>query len=196
MIDILETAAITVSGFLIKKYVFLEPDMEAKKQRIFYWISFFLIGIVFLIFGKDAATMSALLLIGISICLGRKKHRLRGVFLMVPFPGIINGLLVPVLLVPPYLLGLTAEVTLFYQFMVYGVLFLGLIIFYVKGKEWRSWFDENMQHRRLGKSEKYLLWMVGILMLFFSREVASQTGTAGADMMAPGGILARLRSSH
>ncbi len=188
MIDILETAAITISGFLIKKYVFLEPDMEAKKQRIFYWISIFLIGIVFPVLGKDAATASALLLIGISICLGRKKHRLRGLFLMVPFPGIINGLLVPVLLVPPYLLGLTAEVTLFYQFMVYGVLFLGLIIFYVKGKEWRSWFEENMQHRRLGKSEKYLLWMVGILMLFFSSEVASQTGTAGADIMASGGI--------
>lgn len=132
MIDILETAAITISGFLIKKYVFLEPDMEAKKQRIFYWISIFLIGIVFPVLGKDVATASALLLIGISICLGRKKHRLRGLFLMVPFPGIINGLLVPVLLVPPYLLGLTAEVTLFYQFMVYGVLFLGLIIFYVK----------------------------------------------------------------
>ena len=31
ILEILETAAITISGFLIKKYVFLEPDMEAKK---------------------------------------------------------------------------------------------------------------------------------------------------------------------
>ena len=41
ILEILETAAITISGFLIKKYVFLEPDMEAKKQRFFYLISFF-----------------------------------------------------------------------------------------------------------------------------------------------------------
>ena len=55
ILEILETAAITVRGFLIKKYVFLESDMEAKKQKFFYLVSFFLIGIVFLAFGKDIA---------------------------------------------------------------------------------------------------------------------------------------------
>ncbi len=77
--DILETAAITISGFLIKKYVFLEPDMEAKKQRVFYIVSFFLIGIVFLTFGKDMASMAALFMIGLNICLGRRKNRLWGI---------------------------------------------------------------------------------------------------------------------
>ena len=67
ILEILETTAITVSGFLIKKYVFLEADMEAKKQKFFYLLSFFLIGVVFLIFGKDAANMTALLLIGLNI---------------------------------------------------------------------------------------------------------------------------------
>lgn len=175
MLEILETATIAISGFLIKKYVFLEPDMEANKQRIFYWISFFLIGIIFVVWGKDAATMAALLLIGLNICLGRKKHRLQGLILMIPFMGIINGLLVPPLLVPPYLLFMTADATAIYQFAVYGVLFLLLVLFYVKGKEWRGWFQENIRHRSLRKSEKYLLWMIGILMLFFSNEVAAQT---------------------
>ncbi len=55
LLAVLETAAIAVSGFLIKKYVFLEPDMEEKKQRIFYLISFLLISIVFIFLGKDAA---------------------------------------------------------------------------------------------------------------------------------------------
>lgn len=54
MLGILETAAIAVCGFLIKKYVFLEHDMEAEKQRIFYLVSFFLIGIVFLSLGKTS----------------------------------------------------------------------------------------------------------------------------------------------
>lgn len=176
IIEILETASIAVSGFLIKKYVFLEPDMEAGKQRIFEWISFFLIGILFFVFGKDAATMAALFLIGLNICLGRKIHRLRGLLLMIPFPGIINGLLVPFLLVPPYLLSFPEREKLIYQFAVYGILILLLVLFYVKGREWRNWFQENMRHRSLRRSEKYLLWMVGVLMLFFSNEVALQTG--------------------
>ncbi len=174
ILEILETAAIAVSGFLIKKYVFLEPDMEAGKQRILYLVSFILIGIVFFAFGKDAATMSALFMIGLNICLGRKKHRLRGLLLMIPFPGIINGLFVPVLLVPPYLFALPAQETWIYQFMIYGVLSVLLVLFYVKGRNWRSWFYENMQHRSLRKSEKYLLWMIGILMLLFANHTAMQ----------------------
>ena len=187
VIDILETAAITASGFLIKKYVFLEPDMEEKKQRIFYGISFLIICAAFLVFGKDAATMAALFMIGLNICLGRKEHRLWGLFLMIPFPGIINGLLLPVLLVPPYLLSLSAQGVLRYQVIVYGVLFLLLASFYGKGKSWRSWFQENIRHRSLRKSEKYLLWVIGILMLFFSNEVAAQIGAERLDAAAIGG---------
>ncbi|MCH5270958.1 MAG: HD-GYP domain-containing protein [Lachnospiraceae bacterium] len=185
-IDILETAAVTLSGFLAKKYVFLEPDMETKKQRIFYMISFFLITGVFFVFGKDAAIIVTGVLIGLNICLGRKKHRLRGLFLMIPLMGIINGLLMPIMLVPPYLLSLSVQGTLIYQVMVYGILSVLLIFFYVKGRKWRIWFHENMRHRSLRISEKYLLWMVGILMMFFSnsgimRIVAERGNLQAAD---------------
>ena len=186
IIGILETAAVTLSGFLAKKYVFLEPDMETKKQRIFYVISFFLIVGVFFAFGKDAASVAVMLLIGLNICLGRKKHRLRGLFLMIPLMGIINGLLMPIMLVPPYMLSLSMQDTLIYQAMVYGVLFALLVLFYVKGRKWRIWFHENMKHRSLQKSEQYLLWMVGILMMFFSnsgvmRIVADRGNLQAAD---------------
>ena len=134
LIDVLETAAIVISGFLIKKYVFLEPDMEGGRQRKFYLLSVLVTGIVFLLFGKDAASMAALLMIGLNICLGRKKKRLLGLFLMIPFPGIINGLLVPALLVPPYLLALPEQETRIYQLVIYGLLLVLLLLFYVKGK--------------------------------------------------------------
>lgn len=184
ILEILETAAITANGFLIKKYVFLEPDMEAGKQRIFYLASFFLIGIMFLILGKDAATMAALFMIGLNIFISRKRHRLRGLFLMIPFPGIINGLLVPVLLVPPYLFALPRHETQIYQFILYGVLSVLLILFYIKGRDWRSWFYENMQHRSLHKSEKYLLWVAGILMLFFSNNISIQIEMYNSNVRA------------
>ena len=174
ILEILETAAITIGGFLIKKYVFLEPDMETKKQRNFYVVSFLLVSVVFLAFGKDIASLAALFMIQLNICLSRDKHRLRSLVLLIPFLGIVNGLLLPILFVPPYLLSLSTQEAFVYQFAAYGLLFVLLIIFYVKGRNWRSWFYENMQHRKLRKSEKYLLWMVGILMLFFSNIVAKQ----------------------
>ena len=184
ILEILETAAITIGGFLIKKYVFLEQDLETKKQRNFYMVSFLLISIVFLAFGKDIASLVALFMIELNICLSRDKHKLRSLVLLIPFLGIINGLLLPILFVPPYLLSLSAQAAFVYQFAAYGLLFVLLIIFYVKGRNWRSWFYENIQHRKLRKSEKYLLWMVGILMLFFSNVVAKQIleadGNAGA----------------
>lgn len=191
LLEILETATITVSGFLIKKYVFLEPDMETEKQRGFYLLSFFVIGIAFLIFGKDAANMAALLMIGLNICLGRKKHRLQGLISMIPFPGIINGLLVPVLLVPPYLLALPAQETQIYQFMLYGGLAVLLILFYWKGKSWRGWFQENMQNRSLRKSERYLLWVIGILMLLFANHTTMQIMVDSGNVRAADRIYGR-----
>ena len=191
LLEILETASIAVSGFLIKKYVFLEPDMEAEKQRMFYLVSFLVIGIAFFTFGKDIASFTALFMIGLNICFGRKQHKLRGLFLMIPFPGIINGLLVPVLLVPPYLLALQVRETQVYQFILYGVLTLVLILFYVKGKNWRSWFHENMQHRSLRRSEKYLLWVIGILMLLFSNQMAMQITLDGGNVRMADSIYGR-----
>lgn len=184
MLEILETATIFVSGFLIKKYVFLEPDMEEKKQRIFYFVSFFLLGIIFFAFGKDTAIIATLFMIGLNIGLGRKKHRLRGLFLMIPFPGIISGLSVPALLVPPYLFAFTEQQTRMYQFIMYGILLILLLLFYVKGRDWRRWFRENMQHRSLRKSEKYLLWVIGIVMLFFSNNTAIQIAVYNENAQA------------
>ena len=186
MIGMLETASIAVSGFLIKKYVFLEPDMEVKKQRIFYWISFFLIGSVFLACGKDAASLAAIFLIELNIWFGRKKGRAWVLFLIIPLVGIINGLLGPILLVPPYLLSLSAQEVSLYQFMVYGILCLLLALFYVRGREWRSWFQENIQHRSLRKSENCLLWMIGIVMLFFSNELSVQKKAGRMDEFLTG----------
>ncbi len=71
MIGLLETAAIAVSGFLVKKYVFLEADMEEKKQRIFYWISLLLTAAAFLVFGKDTASLTAVFLIGLNVLLAK-----------------------------------------------------------------------------------------------------------------------------
>lgn len=107
--------------------------------------------------------------------------------MIIPFLGIINGLLVPVLLVPPYLLSMSGQGTAVYQFIAYGVVFLLLALFYVRGQKWRSWFYENMRCRRLRKSEKCLLWSIGLLMMVFSNEIAVQlTADRGNAQLADG----------
>lgn len=168
ILGILEIAAIAICGLLLKKYVFLEPDMKPWAQRIFYGVGVLLVAGVFYAFGKDIASIALLVLIGLNIFLARKKYRLPGLLLMIPFLGMINGLLTPVMLVPPYLLSLSERQTQLYQFIAYGVLAVLLLLFGVKGRKWRAWFRENMRHRSLRRSEKCLLWMVGVLMLFFS----------------------------
>lgn len=59
-----------------------------------------------------------------------------------------------------------------------------LVLFYVKGKSWRGWFDENMRRRSLRKSERYLLWVIGILMLLFSNHTAMQITVDGGNVRA------------
>lgn len=172
--NILEVITIAIGIFLIERYVFLEPGMEIRKQKLFYLVS--IVGIIALFFfmGKDAATWASLIAGGLNIVLGRKKHRLRGFFLILPIPGILNGLVVPVFVMAPNLLGLSERTTLYYSFLMYGVLALILLCFFIKGKDWRKWFRENMNKRHLQKWESILLYVTGILLLSFSNIMARQ----------------------
>lgn len=175
ILNICEVAVITVTGFIIRKYVFLEPSLPRKKQQLFYIISAALIALCYFLLGKDAAELLALTLTGLNTVLGRKKYKLLGLLLMIPFPGIINGLLIPVLRIPPYLLSFSENGLAIWQFIAYLTIFILFAVFYFFGRTWRTWFDDNARGRTLRLSEKLLLCVIGILMLFFSNEVAAQT---------------------
>ena len=185
IMGIFETVLIISVGFLIKKYVFLEPDMEPKKRHIFYAVCFPIIAAVFIIFGKDAASLTVIVSLGIYICLAREKRRLFGLLLTIPFLGIINGLFVPIILVPPFLLSLSETWTTVYQLAVYTVLAVLLLLFYFKGRKWRVWFHENLKNRSLRVSERGLLWIVGIVMMLFVNAGVMSVVTNGGDVQNP-----------
>ncbi len=174
IMDMLETAAITVGGFLIRKYLFLEQDMENGRQQAFLCISAVVLLGVFFLMGKDAASISALLLIGLNIILSRKGHRPWGFFLIIPILGILNGLLVPFLVIIPQLLFTSEMLRLAYCLVVYGALALLLFLFYMRGRNWRIYFRENIQNRRMRSWEKILLCVVGTFMVTFSEIMARQ----------------------
>lgn len=181
ILGMLETAVIVSVGFLIKKYVFLEPEMEPKKRHIFYAIGLAIVAAVFFTLGKDAASIAVVAMIGVYICLAREKRRLFGLLLMIPFLGIINGLLVPIILIPPYLLSLSDTGTMIYQFAVYILLAALLVLFYVRGRKWRAWFRDNMKNRSLRVMERGLLWIVGIAMMLFVNAGVMKIVTEGEN---------------
>ena len=171
ILDILYLLIVTIVLFMVRKYVFFEPDLDREKQRIFYVISFLIGLIVQFVFDITSATLAMQLIVGLNICLARRKYRLLGFLVaLIPMLGIANGLLTPLTMVA-YALDMSEQAAMIYQYMLCGVLLLLWVIFYVKGKSWRSWFDENMRYRRLDKSEQWLLWAVGIMMLIFATEI-------------------------
>lgn len=174
MNDVLEIITIVVGVFLLENYVFLEPEMEVAKQKLFYLSSIVCIVIGFIIFGKDAATFVAVLAGGLNIILRRNEHRLRGFFLTIPLLGILNGLVVPILVVAPHLIGFTDRGMLSYRLFVYAFLLLLLVLFFARGRNWREWFRENIQKRCMRRWEKILLCVVGTLLLSYSDIVERQ----------------------
>lgn len=177
ILNLCEVTAIAIIGFLIRKYVFLEPSLQPKKQRIFYIISIAVIALGFVLFGKDAAEIICLGLIGLNTFLARKQSRFIGFLLMIPFPGIINGLLIPILRLPPYIFSFSERGAAIWQISFYGIVFVLLAVFYFAGGKWRMWFDDNAQGRELRSGEKILLCVIGILMLIFSdpNDISLQT---------------------
>ncbi len=185
LVGILETAAVTVGGFMIKKYLFLEPDMENGRQQIYYGVSACVLLLIFFTLGKDAATIAALLLIGLNIILGRRGCRPWGLFLMLPVLGILNGLLVPFLVIMPQLFFASARARFAYCLTVYGILALLLFLFYIRGKGWRTYFRENIQKRQMRSWEKILLCVVGTFMVSFS-EIAARQIDFNSQLLAAG----------
>lgn len=178
ILNLCEPAVITITGFLIRKYVFLEPGLSSKNQRIFYGVTAALTAICFALFGKDIADIAAIIMIGLNSALGRKKLRAMGLVSAIPLLGIINGLLVPILRLPPYLLKVSSETAVIWQAAVYSVVFGLMILFLVFGKKWRKWVEENVHDRSLRTGEWILLCVVGVLMMFFASNVALQTESA------------------
>ncbi len=172
--DILEVIVIAIGVLLLERYVFLEPGIDDNKRKaVFYLSSIIFTMAAFIIYGKDIAEMAVILAGGLNIAIGRKKHRLRGFFLLIPLPGILNGLVVPVLVILPNLL-FPEKARPVYCLCVYILLVFLMLLFYLKGTNWRKWFHENVQKRHMHRWEKILLFISGTLMMSFSDIMARQ----------------------
>lgn len=90
-----------------------------------------------------------------------------------PIIGIINGLFVPIIMLPTLLCDMSEERELIYRMILHTILYFGVFIFWIKGKNWRDNFADESQDRHLHKWEFALLGIVSILMTIFSFGIAA-----------------------
>lgn len=166
--DALEVIVVIICFFLLKKYVFLEKDLPEKQQRIFYLATAAAVGAIFLIFGNTAAEILSSAAVGLNIILAREKNnKLKGLLMILPL-FIINCIMVPLMVVPPYLLSIDPQV---YQLAVYGILIAAFAAFMILGREWRERFAYETKDRSLSLLERVILMIGGVLSEAFSIKI-------------------------
>ncbi len=167
IVSILEIVFMYVTLIIIEKYIFLEPQMEERKQKIFYAITMPIV-IICCIFSEFAGQAVMVVSIVINVVLGRKKRKALGVLTAIWAMGIMNGIFNPIIVSPTVFLKMDETATKIYQLILYVVIYVGMILFYFLGKDWRNRFNVDMKHRHLYKWEYALLVGVGTMMMVYS----------------------------
>lgn len=165
VLDLLETIIVSIAFFMIKKYIFLEKDLPGTRQRSFYLITGALVTTAFFIFGKSIAEMICAGAVVVNIILSRKRTQKLWGLMMFFSLSIINGIVVPIMVVPPYLFSIPEQV---YQLVVCSVLIALFAVFGVLGREWRRKFARETKDRNLSLLERITLIIGGVLTQFFS----------------------------
>lgn len=176
--DMLEVIIVSICFFLLKKYIFLEKDLPKKQQMIFYLATASAVGAAFFLFGNTAAEILCSAAVGINIVLVREKpHKLRGLLMILPL-FIINCIMVPLMVVPPYLLSINTQI---YQLAVYAVLIAAFAAFMILGKNWRKKFEHETKDRSLSLLERVMLMIGGVLSEIFSIKIGQTVNTGAAE---------------
>ena len=163
---ILENSIIYILLLLMTKYIFLEKLPDKEKYRAFYIITFAVV--VVASFFDVVAQIFAILFTGVAISIARNNNKIRGFFITFPVVGIINGLVVPILILPAILYELTEITVLVYRIIIHLLIMAGILIFLIKGKNWREKFALESSDRRLCRWEFILLGVVSVFVTIYS----------------------------
>ena len=163
----LEKTVILVLLFLIQRYVLLEKRLEKKKQIRFYIVTYIMTIILSIVWMEgEMVDLFMLFAIGLNNYLTRKEKKKIGFLMTIPSMGFINGILSPMFNLPE--LYFDKEFNVIYQFIMYSAIAVALILFWLRGKNWRQKFEMDMQNRRLQKWELGLCCVSGMLLTFYA----------------------------
>ncbi len=164
---LLESALLFVVLFGLARYVFLENMFQGKKGRIYYGI-FLILGVVLTAFNDG---VSQLLIFGslfISMVLGREKHRWIPVLQFLPWIGLADGILIPILTIPIKVIEDDLYKAAVYKISIYSIITVLVVGFLVFGRNWRRKFEEEVSNRRLSNWERIILCITGMLQMILS----------------------------
>lgn len=177
---ILENNMIYLLLLLLARYVFLERLPDKFQNRIFYISTFAVISITS-IFIDVVSQVLAIVFTGVAISIGRTRKKIVGFFITFPVVGIINGLIVPLLILPAILYEMTDVSTLVYRVVFHIILYIGVLLFWIKAKDWREKFNNESRDRSLQRWEFALLGVVSVIITLFSFGIQGIPGENGSN---------------
>lgn len=166
---------------LVAKYVFFEKGITGKANINFHVVA--LIGIlVSSIFIKDVKSGIPSIVLIVWLLKERKEKKVRGLLLLIPIMGIVDGLTQPIIGMP-YIFDSISATGNVYGMIVCGILAAVMVVVTVKLEKGKlseishlpgnlgSMVDLDSHNRQLSKTEKLLLYFVGVFEMFFAAAI-------------------------
>lgn len=164
---LLENNMIYILLLLMSRFVFLENLPDKKKYKWFYIVTFVVVsGLSFVL--DVTPQILAIVFTGVAISIGRSERKIRGFWVTFPIIGIINGLVVPLLILPSILYDISALKIVIYRIILHVTLYIAVICFGIAGRSWREKFAIESDKRRLRRWEFAILGVVSILATSYS----------------------------
>ena len=167
-----------ISLVLLGKYIYFEKFFKGFKAWCYFFEVFLFCQIIgaFILKSEDVQFILTLFFFCLLVFLTRKKHKIRGLFLVLPISGIV-GSVIMVLISFQYLFSpsmnniLDSDIPFLRKLLDFLFLII-LILFLWKGKEKVRRYDEIINNRALSKWERNLINTCGMFLFLFSCLVA------------------------
>lgn len=163
-----EVLVIYIVLSMVIRYVFLKNPLPSKYQSIYHMGTIALALACVALFGVDVAVVAVVILSAVNLFLANQDSKLYEILLIIPMIGIVDGLLLPFLILPVRMLSFSQKAESAYVFCIYTCMFAGLVVFYFLGKSWRQQFAYELGDRDLQKWEEILLGIIGLILVVFS----------------------------
>lgn len=166
--NLAESLVIYFSFILIAKHVFLERCIRGRYKRLYYIVSILIIAISSRFLPQSWQDVVTVLVGLISLYNGRDKKKELSFLLFFPIVGIVDGLVLPVIVMPERLINWNDRQSAIYESIVFGIIFLIMIVVSIMVRIRSKQRDNHYADRELQKWERVLLCFVGVFQLFFS----------------------------
>lgn len=162
---------------MLANYVFLISPM---KNRFLEWLYRLGACAVCLATCVFIGAIPSLITLGLSIggyifftMAGEKQKDYFSILQLFPIMGLSYGLIMPLKQIPVIFLKLGNFGSKVYSIFLYSMILIMMLLFVIRGREWRKTFHMELKSRNLVQWEKVLLYIVGMLMFLYAGTIES-----------------------